>query len=204
MFIDELFPVTISKDAESSVAYSTTVVTAKSGRKQKNKNWEYPLNTYDVSFGIRAMQDLEEVVNFFHVAEGKANYFRFKDWADYKSCSVMLQPSSTDQVIGVGDSLQTDFQLVKNYTIGGTTKVRKITHPLINTLEVAIDGVSTTAYSMGDNGLIKFNSAPSSNSQITAGYEYHVPVSFADDTISTQMDNYNNGNISLNLVEVRL
>ena len=205
MFIESpRFPDNISQDAQSTINYSTTVVKAFSGRVQKNVNWEYPLHRYDAAFGVRTLDDLEQVMAFFHVAEGRANSFRFKDWADYKSCSVLATPTANDQVLGTGNNTQTDFPLIKTYTVGASSKVRLIQKPVTATLLVSLNGVATTAYTLQANGVIKFNTAPSAGVVVRAGYEFDVPCSFDSDELSTQLENYNNGGISLGLTEVRL
>lgn len=205
MFIElPRFPDNISQDAQSTVMYSTTVVQAFSGRSQRNINWQYPLHKYDAAFGVRTMDDLEAVIAFFHVAQGRANSFRFKDWADYKSCSVLQTPSATDQVIGTGGNAATDFQLVKTYTVGAVTKQRLIQKPVTGTVLVSVNGAATTSFTLLDNGIIRFNTAPATSAVIRAGYEFDVPCCFDSDELSTQLENYNNGNISLGLTEVRL
>ncbi len=205
MFIESpRFPDNISAGAQGGPRYSTSVVPSLSGRRTKNSNWTYPLHEYDVSFAVRTMADLEEVANFFHVAEGVAHSFRFKDKADFKSCSFLDSPAATDQQLGIGDGVNADFQCIKSYVVGTSIKARRINKIVAGTLLVALDGVPTTDYTVDDMGLITFTVAPGVNVVVTVGYEFDVPCSFSEDRLSTSLEAYNSGTTSLSLVEERL
>jgi uncharacterized protein (TIGR02217 family) len=70
------------------------------------------------------------VVAFFEARNGRLHGFRFKDWADHKSCLPSAAPSPTDQTIGTGDDTTTAFQLVKRYSSGAQSWTRTITKPV--------------------------------------------------------------------------
>ena len=106
------------------------------------------------------MSDLEDLIEFFHVAQGRAYSFRWKDWWDYKSCKTSGTPAATDQQIGTGDGSTVEFQLLKNYSFGGTSRSRRITKPVSGTVLVAVDGAATTAFSLDtDTGKITFDAS---------------------------------------------
>lgn len=203
MFIEQQFPVDISFGSSGGPTYRTSVVEALNGSRKKNKIWSYPLHRYDVSYALKTMEQLEAVIEFFHQCEGRAHEFRFKDWADFKSCSHHQQISLTDQQIGIGDGIKTNFQLIKSY---GTTnpKTRPISKPIENTLLVAIDGVLTESYTVSDKGVLQFDTAPSPGVNISAGFEFDVPCEFGADEMETSLDMYKMGSISLPIQEVRL
>ena len=48
--------------------------------------------------------DAAMLVAFFEARRGRLYGFRFKDWADYKSCLPSAAPTATDQMIGTGDA----------------------------------------------------------------------------------------------------
>lgn len=206
MFIDEIFPEDISNGAQGGPRYSTSRTESLNGKVKKNINWEYPLHSYDVAFGVRSFEDLHKVLSFFHVAEGAAHSFRFKDWFDYKSCLPHDEISRSDQLIGTGDGTTRTFQLVKRYTVGPHVKFRRINKPRLNTLIVAFSGlnVDPAGYTVDEFGRLTFLSAPTPGTLITAGYEFDVPVSFEEDDLPTNLDGYDNGTVNVVLTEERL
>ena len=56
-----------------------------------------PRRRFDVAYGIRRADDLAIVVAFFEARNGRLHGFRFKDWADHKSCMPSGTPSPTDR-----------------------------------------------------------------------------------------------------------
>lgn len=206
MFINEIFPEDISNGAQGGPRYSTSRTESLNGRVKKNINWQYPLHSYDVAFGVRSFEDLHKVLSFFHVAEGAAHSFRFKDWFDYKSCLPHDEISRTDQLIGTGDGTTRTFQLIKRYTVGPHVKFRQINKPRLNTLIVAFSGlnVDPSGYTVDEFGRLTFLSAPTPGTLITAGYEFDVPVSFEEDDLPTNLDGYDNGTVNVVLTEERL
>lgn len=206
MFLDERFPEDISDGAQGGPRYNTTRTESLNGKVKKNINWEYPLHAYDIAFGVRTFDDLHRVLNFFHVAEGSAHSFRFKDWFDYKSCLPHETPTKSDQVIANGDGTTKQFFLIKNYAVGVQVKKRRISKPIINTLQIAFDGldVDPSGYSVDEFGRVEFLSAPGPGVVITAGYEFDVPVYFEEDDLPTNLDGYDNGSVSVVLTEERV
>lgn len=204
MLIKERFPEAISYGSSGGPNYNTTVVDSQNGRRKKNINWEYPLHTYNVAYGVKTMEEMHELLRFFHIAEGRAHTFLYKDWADYNSTIPGQPTSSSDQLLGIGDGSTRDFQLVKNYTVGSHNKVRNIALPVQGTLEVEINGAPTTNFTISDTGLITFNVAPSAGQAIRAGYEFDVPVSFDDDFLPTSYDDYESNSADVTLSEERL
>ncbi|MGM0739749.1 MAG: phage distal tail protein, Rcc01695 family [Bacteroidota bacterium] len=157
-FIDARFPVGISYGSAGGPVYQTAVVSMRSGRTKRNINWQYPRHEYDAAVGVRKMSDLEDLIAFFHVVQGKARSFRWKDWADYKSCKTAGTPAATDQQIGTGDGSTVEYQLIKNYSFGGNSRSRNITKPVSGTVLVACDAASTTAFTLDkDTGKITFD-----------------------------------------------
>lgn len=204
MFLDIRFPDDISSGSSGGPSYRTSVVESLNGKKKKNIIWTYPLHIYDVSYAVKTRLELEAVIDFFHVCQGRANNFRFKDWADFKSCSVLQAIAPTDQVIGVGNGVITSFQLIKTYSRLGFSKTRKITKPIASTVVAALNGTTTTAFTLNDLGVITFASPPAPGVTISAGYEFDVPCEFGSDDLETSLDTYISGSTTLEIREVRL
>lgn len=140
-FRNERFPDAISYDAVERVRHSTSVIRVQSGARAANKNWSFPLREFDVSHAMRVKSYMDTVVAFnLAVAEGMANSFRYKAWADYKA-------SSTE---GIATLISGDtYQMYKRYTFGAYTKDRKITLPVTGTITVAGGGGYSIDYVTG-------------------------------------------------------
>ena len=205
-FHEVRFPDNISRGARGGPERRTQIVELASGDEERNASWANSRRRYDAAYGIRRADDLAAVVAFFEARNGRLYGFRWKDWADYKSCLPSQTPAATDQNIGTGDGTTTDFQLVKAYTSGSQTWTRIITKPVTGTILVAIDGAEkTTGWSVDTTtGLVTFTTAPANGAAITAGFEFDVPVRFDTDTLDVTLDIERLGSItSIPLIEVR-
>jgi len=205
-FHEVRFPDDISRGARGGPERRTQIVELASGDEERNARWANSRRRYDAAYGIRRADDLAAVVAFFEARNGRLFGFRWKDWADYKSCLPSQTPSATDQAIGAGDGTTTDFQLIKVYNSGSQSWMRTIAKPVDGTVLVAVDGTeATTGWSVDTTtGLITFTTAPASGAAITAGFEFDVPVRFDTDTLDVTLDIERLGSItSIPLIEVR-
>ncbi|WP_444464160.1 phage distal tail protein, Rcc01695 family [Rhodobacter capsulatus] len=205
-FHEVRFPDNISRGARGGPERRTQIVELASGAEERNASWANSRRRYDVAYGIRRADDLAAVVAFFEARNGRLHGFRFKDWADFKSCPPSQTPGPTDQPIGTGNGAATLFQLTKRYTSGSQSWTRAITKPVAGTVTIALNGapqasgwsVSTTT------GLITFTTAPAAGVGITAGFEFDVPVRFDTDALDVTLDLERLGSItSIPLVEIR-
>ena len=153
------FPSTISFGSKGGPGYSTDVVVMGSGHEQRNANWEYPRHEFDAALGVRSITHMEELISFFHAVIGREHEFRYKDWADYKSCGVLETPADDDMVIGSGDGAEVDFQLKKIYTQGALSQTRLIAKPVSGTTIIAISAISDLRWSIDTTtGIVTFGS----------------------------------------------
>lgn len=230
-FHEVQFPQGIAYGAVGGPGFKTSVLTRASGYDDRRSEWDTPRARYDVSHGIKNQLELDELLAFFYARRGRAYGFRFKDWADYKSCPVKRNVSPTDQVIGTGDGVNRQFQLVKVYNDGDQTYVREIKKPVPGTVRVAINGFElTTGWSVDTTtGIVTIHSAPhvdgesllidfigdeyfvlggdppAAGTVITAGFEFDVPVRFDTDKCLTTIEHYNvHSWASIPLVEIRV
>ena len=205
-FHEVRFPDNISRGARGGPERRTQIVELASGAEERNASWANSRRRYDVAYGIRRADDLAAVVAFFEARNGRLHGFRFKDWADFKSCLPSQMPGPTDQPIGTGNGSATQFQLTKRYTSGAQSWTRAITKPVAGTVTIALNGtpqasgwsVSTTT------GLVTFDTAPAAGAVLTAGFEFDVPVRFDTDVLDVTLDLERLGSItSIPLVEIR-
>ena len=189
-FLDVRFPTDIAYGSRGGPGYSTTVNQTWSGYESRQINWSLVRHRYNA-------------------ARGMGHAFRFKDWADFKSCAKEATPAPTDQAIGTGDGTTDTFQLVKVYDYGGQTYTRTITKPVSGTVRVAVDGSEktlTTHFTVNLlTGIVTFTpgNIPTAGQAVTAGYEFDVPVRFDVDTLDVSLDDWLMGAADAPLVEVR-
>jgi uncharacterized protein (TIGR02217 family) len=201
------FPTAIAFHSTGGPERKTEIVTLGSGFEERNAVWANSRRRYDVGSGVKTLDDLSSVIAFFEARLGRLYGFRFKDFADFKSCAPGAGVSPADQSIGTGDGATTTFQLTKTYASGPANWVRKIAKPVDGTVRVAVAGVEQTAGITIDTttGLITFASAPASGAAITAGYEFDCAARFDTDQLSINLASFAAGEIpSIPIVEVLL
>ena len=205
-FHEVRFPDNISRGARGGPERRTQVVELASGAEERNASWANSRRRYDIAYGIRRADDLAAVVAFFEARNGRLYGFRFKDWADHRSCLPSQMSSPMDQPIGTGDGVTTGFQLVKRYASGGQSWARAITKPVAGTVQIALNGVAQPSGCTVDHqtGLVSFETAPSNGITIAAGFEFDVPVRFDSDALDVTLDIERLGFItSIPLLEIR-
>jgi uncharacterized protein (TIGR02217 family) len=205
-FHEVRFPDDISRGARGGPERRTRIVELASGDEERNSPWADSRRRYDAAYGIRRADDLAAVIAFFEARRGRLYGFRWKDWADYKSCPPSASPSATDQIIGEGNGSATQFQLVKVYASGAQSYARRIVKPVAGTVKVALGGAPQASGWSVDvaTGVVTFAAAPGNGVIVTAGFEFDVPVRFDTDRLDITMDIERLGSIaSIPLIEVR-
>jgi uncharacterized protein (TIGR02217 family) len=87
---------------------------------------------------------------------------------------------------------KTQFQLVKHYPSGSVIEVRTITKPVAGTVEVYLDGIEQLSGWSVDTttGLVTFGTAPPLGVEVTADFEFDVPVRFDTDHMAVTIESY--------------
>ncbi|SLN77037.1 DUF2460 domain-containing protein [Roseisalinus antarcticus] len=205
-FHEVRFPDNISRGARGGPERRTQIVELASGDEERNASWANSRRRYDIAYGIRRADDLAAVVAFFEARNGRLHGFRYKDWADYKSCAPSQAIDATDQQIGIGTGAAASFPLLKNYTSGAQAWTRAIAKPVAGTVRIALDGVAQMSGWSVDTttGVVSFDTAPGAGIAISAGFEFDVPVRFDTDTLDVTLDLERLGSItSIPLIEIR-
>ncbi|MCH4814101.1 DUF2460 domain-containing protein [Halomonas neptunia] len=205
-FHEVRFPDTISRGARGGPERRTQIVELASGDEERNASWANSRRRYDVAYGIRRADDLAAVVAFFEARNGRLHGFRYKDWADYKSCLPSQAITAFDQQIGTGTGSMKIFQLSKRYTSGAQTWVRTIAKPVAGTVRVALGMVEQmSGWTMdATTGVITFTTAPGNGVIVRVGFEFDVPVRFDTDVLDVTLDIERLGSItSIPLLEIR-
>lgn len=204
-FHDVRFPATISFGSSGGVERRTEIVELVNGFEERNSPWARSRRRYDAGLGVRSFDDLAEVLAFFEARHGRLYAFRWKDWLDHKSTAPSAGVTPTDQALeGAG----TTWQLVRRYGDAEGSYTRQITHPIAGTVRVAVGG---TELSEGADfgvdpatGQVTLAQDPGGQ-EVTAGFEFDVPVRFDTDMIEANLAAFEAGEIpSIPIVEVRV
>ena len=208
-FHEVRFPANLSFGALGGPERRTEIVTLSNGFEERNTPWARSRRRFDAGMGLRSLEDVEAVVAFFEARQGQLHGFRWKDWSDYRSASPSREITGDDQVLGMGDETQTEFQLIKIYRSGTVSYERPISKPVAGTVLVAISGepqVVDEDYTLDvETGIVTFTHPPDFQAEITAGFEFDVPVRFDTDAIFTSMASFQAGEVpDIPVVEVRV
>lgn len=203
------FPTHLGFGALGGPERRTEVVELANGHEERNSPWAQSRRRYDAGLGLRALDDLEEVIAFFEARQGMLHAFRWKDWADFRSAPASRALSSSDQLLGTGDGETQVFQLRKAYASGAQTYFRTITKPVAGTVRVARDGVELAEgvdFSVDPtSGRAMLVQAPGTGAEIRAGFEFDVPVRFDTDMVQVSVASFKAGQVpQVPVVEVRL
>lgn len=208
-FHEVRFPSSLSFGAMGGPQRRTEIVTLANGFEERNTAWAHSRRVYDAGLGMRSIDDLQMLIGFFEARMGQMYGFRWKDWADYKSCAASAEPACDDQIIGRSDGTKSDFQIVKTYRSGLQSYVRPITKPVAGSVRV---GVAQKELQEGidwhvdlTSGVIRFSEPPAPDAEIHAGYEFDVPVRFDTDRILASVASFQAGQVpDVPVIEVRL
>ncbi|KUJ80753.1 glycoside hydrolase family 24 [Ruegeria marisrubri] len=208
-FHEVRFPANLSFGSVGGPERHTDIVTLANGYEERNTPWAHSRRRYDAGLGMRSLDDVETLISFFEARRGQMFGFRWKDWSDFKSGAASAEIRFDDQVIARGDGATTVFQLIKTYASGGFSYERPIVKPVLGTVRVGVEqdemkeGVD---YEVDlTKGLITFANPPVEDAQITAGFEFDVPVRFDTDRIQVSVASFQAGDVpNVPVVEVRV
>lgn len=208
-FHDVLFPVHVAFGATGGPERRNEILQMSSGAEKRNARLFHSRRRYDAGTGVRSLDDLYELRDFFEARRGSLHAFRFRDPLDMKSCHADLMPRANDQVLGIGDGVAASYQLVKTYGGGADAYRREITKPVVASVLISVGGVMGLAgvdYELdAAKGEVHFKprQVPKEGEIVTAGFEFHVPVRFDMESLSISLTAFKAGQIpSIPLVEV--
>lgn len=201
----------------SSPRWSTELVRVDSGAEQVNQRWSHPLYRFTLPEAVRDQDIYEAVRDTWLAMRGPVKTWPWKDPLDFASRALVKpnqEPPITmmDQVLGTGDGLQTEFQLVKAYTRGGETYTRNIHLPVVSSVLLSQNGVAITDTSSPSpytisrpGGVVTFLTPPAVGVVVRAGFLYDVEVRFeSDDSFDGIVQTFGLGGFAdLTFVEVR-
>ncbi len=227
MFIDSYLPEKIrGYPFVSTPRWSTAITQAFNGDERRNQNWVHPLHRFSAPEVVTCQEQIEDIRDAWLALAGPAHSFAFRDPMDFASRrlaqadrvpSLLLPP---DQYLGVrdgqvyaravGDGLQTEFQLMKEYTFANVTYRRPIYLPQVGTILLGLNG---SPVDPGDyfteidriGGKVRFDPAPQLGAVLTWGGLFDVECRFeGDDAFDAIVRSYGvAGAADLSFVELR-
>lgn len=206
MIDDVRLPEKWSQGSSGGPAFLTDIVQTVDGAEDREERWADPLATYDIAHNVKSPTDISALRAFHRARRGAARGFLLKDWIEYTSkADGVSTPTTLDQPLGTGDGSTTVFPIVKRYTDSAATYDWPVLYPVTGTVVAAKDGVTTTAFTVQRGaGTITFTSAPANGVVLTCGYQFDVPVRFAEDHLAVTWDTINSRSAgSVPLQEVR-
>ncbi len=211
VFHEVRFPTAISRGATVISQRRTEIVVLGSGREERNARWADSRRRFNAGWGIKSLNDLYTVISFFEERRGRLYGFRWKDPSDYQSAPPQNAITATDQLLGTGDGVKADFQLVKTYGTGSTAYLRTINKPEAGSVSVAVDGVvkaEGTDFSVDTTtGVVSFlpGAIPGAGQTVTAGFKFDVPVRFDTDQLEINLSHFEAGEIpDIPVIEIRI
>ncbi|MGL5447641.1 MAG: phage distal tail protein, Rcc01695 family [Rhabdaerophilum sp.] len=209
-FHEVRFPIEIALGARGGPERRTEIVTTATGREERNARWALSRRRYDAGYGVRSIEGLSAIVAFFEERRGRLHGFRFRDRLDWTSASRNAPPAPLDQVIGIGDGVQTAFHLIKLYGANFAPYKRPIAKPVQGSVRIAVGGIERTSGLHFNcdptTGIITFLAGhiPASGATVTAGFAFDVPVRFDTDFLEIDLSAFEAGAIpSIPLIEIR-
>ena len=207
-FINVVFPEDISWGSAGGPEFRTTVVELWSGHEQRNQDWSLPRHKYNIKYGIKDFQDVQTVLDFFWAMGGRAHSFWFRDRFDWWSGQATADDTSNVdwQDVSLGAPGAATQQLAKKYTSGSTTFTRDIVKPKAGTVRVGWSGAEKATPADWtvdtDTGILTY-AAGDPGVSVSAGFEFYVPVRFAEDYFAPVWVNPGLMDSDIFLIEVR-
>lgn len=207
-FHDVRLPARLAFGSTGGVERRTEIVTLGSGFERRSTPWAQGRRRYLIGANLRSLDDMAALTGFFEARRGRLYGFRFRDFADCKSCAPGAVTGPLDQALGEGDGTRVTFQLVKRYGEGEDPLERRIAKPVEGTVRVTVAGVELEpeAFEVDvTTGLVTLDAPPGTGAVVTAGFEFDTPVRFDADRIEVTLESFEAGRMAaVPLIEVRV
>lgn len=203
-FHEVRLPARLAFGSTGGVERRTEIVTLASGHERRSTPWAHGRRRYLIGAGVRSLADMAELTAFFEARRGRLYGFRFRDFADYRSCGPDGPITPQDQSLGEGDGVRTGFQLIKTYG----DVAREIRKPVAGSVRVAVDGVELApgAFAVDETtGQVALDAPPATGAPVTAGFLFDTPVRFDSDRIEVTLESFDAGRmVAMPLIELRV
>lgn len=200
-FHEVRLPARLAFGSSGGVERRTEVVTLASGYERRSSPWTQGRRRYLIGANLRSLDDMAALTAFFEARRGRLYGFRFRDFADFKSCAPSGTPEATDQVIGIGDGVRRTFELSKAYG----EVLRPIRKPVEGSVMAAVNGLAVEAAVDAVTGVVTLAAAPAKGAVVSAGFLFDTPVRFDADRIEASLESFDAGRMAaVPLIEIRV
>ena len=207
-FHEVRLPARLAFGSTGGVERRTEVVTLGSGFERRSTPWAQGRRRYLIGANLRSLDDMAALTAFFEARRGRLYGFRFRDFADFKSCGPGADVTAVDQTLGLGDGERTSFQLRKLYGKGQEAAERIVAKPVEGSVQVAVGSEELTEGQFevdAATGVVTLQTAPADGAVVTAGFEFDVPVRFDADRLDVTLESFAAGRMAaVPLIEVRV
>lgn len=191
-FVEERLELGFDYGAVGGMAFKTEIVEVAEDREQRNALRYLPLGRWQLGerllleSEVEAIQEVSYLKDFHAARRGSFQGFRFKDWSDYQA---------VNQLIGVGDGIKTQFQLRKAYAVGDAVFYRPITKVALQAdwridIRFYPDGFESAITLEKSTGIVTCDPALPLGCEMSASFEFDVPVWFESDQIGFGFKGY--------------
>ncbi|TVR10472.1 MAG: TIGR02217 family protein [Salinarimonadaceae bacterium] len=196
-FHEVRFPLDVALGSRGGPVRRTDIVSLASGAEQRNARWARSRRRYDAGLGVRSLNALHEVIDFFEERRGRLIGFRLHDRMDWKSCPPSGVPTPLDQPLGAGDWERVIFQLRKTYGGAFAPYERPIVKPVAGSVCIAVAGIELVEGEGFEcdpaTGLVTLATAPDAGALVTAGFAFDTPVRFDVDELDIDLSAFEAG-----------
>lgn len=168
--------------------FNTLIKKLRSGRERRRPLQEVVKHRYILPFqNITDEAYLQGLKAVFLAARGAAYPFRVKDFSDFRA---------EGAIFGLGDGVETEFDLYVPYTFGDSTYLRLILYPVDPVFYA--DGMAVAATFNTDTRKVVFSSPPGESDVLSWDGEFRVLVRFATDIFPMTIDNRSGSQFVMN------
>ena len=203
-FHEVRLPARLAFGSTGGVERRTRIVTLGSGHERRSTPWAQGRRRYLIGANLRSLDDMALLTTFFEARRGPLFGFRFRDFADFKSCAPAHSIAATDQHLGTGDGSTRIFDLSKAYG----DVVRRIAKPVQGSVRIAVAGVEvpSTGFEVETvTGRVTLATPPDIGALVSAGFQFDTPVRFDSDRIEVTLETFGAGRMAaVPLIELRV
>jgi len=198
-FHEVRLPSRLAFGSTGGVERRTEIVTLESRYERRSTPWAQGRRRYLMVANLRSLDAMAALTEFFEARRGRLYGFRFRGFADFKSCAPGAVVSAEDQVLGTGDGVRTRFDLIKRYGEGDDALERRVREPVAGTGAGRGDGCGAGCRRVrvrcGD-GRGDAGGCAAGGAVVTAGFEFDVPVRFDADRIEVTLESFEAGRMT--------
>jgi uncharacterized protein (TIGR02217 family) len=179
---------------EGGPEFSTRITPMANGFERRNGDWAEARRKFSLPFLNLSRERYLPIINMFYAARGQLHCFLYRDPLDHEA---------DNELIGLGDGIEVEFQLSKLTIVDGFTYQRNVyAIPDDENIVVTVNGAPTAVTVDKDRGTILFAVAPAAAAVIRWSGEFDCWVRFNQDYLPFTLDAPDARNGQVELVEM--